>query len=205
MWDDRTGSVWSHLDGRAISGELAGGALEVLPLQTTTWAAWVADHPETTVIDIDTGFQYRENVSLSGASLGRTFQDSLDGIDDRLPLNELVLGVLVGQQSTAFRIDAIRDDVPMHSDVDGVPVVILADAEGEPSLAYHRALTDGTVLDFERSDDGAVRDEQTGSRWTSSGLAVDGELAGVQLTFVTSFLSEWYGWAAFHPDTKIEG
>ena len=66
----------------------------------------------------------------------------------------------------------------MHSDVDGVPVVILADAEGEPSLAYHRALTDGTVLDFERSDDGAVRDEQTGSRWTSSGLAVDGELAG---------------------------
>ena len=205
MLDDRTGSVWSHLDGRAIGGQQAGEALEVLPLQTTTWGAWVADHPETTVIDIDTGYRYRENVTLSGGGLGGTFEASLDGIDDRLPLNELVLGVLVGQQATTFRIDAIRDNVPLHSELDGIPLVILADAEGEPSLAYHRALTDGTVLDFERTEDGTVRDTQTRSRWTSSGLAVDGELAGVQLTFVTSFLSEWYGWAAFHPDTTIEG
>lgn len=204
MWDDRTGSVWSHLDGRAIGGELAGEALEVLPLQTTTWGAWVADHPGTTVIDIDTGFEYRERVSLGGGGLGRTFADSLDGIDERLPVNELVLGVLVGQQATAFRIEGIRDDVPLAVEVAGVPLVILADAAGEPSLAYHRALTDGRVLDFERVD-GAVRDLQTGSRWTSSGLATEGELAGVQLTFVTSFLSEWYGWAAFHPDTSIEG
>jgi hypothetical protein len=204
MWDDRTGSVWSHLDGRAIGGELAGEALEVLPLQTTTWGAWVTDHADTTVIDIDTGFEYRERVSLAGGGLGRTFADSLDGIDDRLPLNDLVLGVLVGQQATAFRIEAIRDEVPLAAEVAGVPLVILADAVGEPSLAYHRALTDGRVLDFERSD-GEIRDRQTGSRWTSSGLATEGGLAGVQLTFVTSFLSEWYGWAAFHPGTSIEG
>ncbi len=30
-----------------------------------------------------------------------------------------------------------------------------------------------------------------------------GELAGLQLTFVTSFFTEWYGWAAFHPETAI--
>jgi hypothetical protein len=32
---------------------------------------------------------------------------------------------------------------------------------------------------------------------------VEGELEGVQLAFVTSFLTEWYGWAAFHPETTI--
>lgn len=205
MFDDRTGSVWSHLDGRAIGGELAGEALEVLALQTTTWAAWVADHPETTVLALDTGYRYRNEVNLAGGGLGRTFADSLDGIDERLPVNELVIGVLVGEQATAFRVDVIRDDLPLQAEVDGIPLVILADTEGEPSLAYHRALTDGRVLDFDRSEDGTLRDTQTASRWTSSGLAVDGELAGVQLTFVTSFLSEWYGWAAFHPDTTIEG
>ena len=44
---------------------------------------------------------------------------------------------------------------------------------------------------------------QTGTRWDSSGLAVEGDLTGVQLAFVTSFFTEWYGWAAFHPDTTI--
>ena len=205
MWDDRTGTVWSHLDGRALSGELEGEFLDVLALHSTTWEAWVADHPDTTVIDIDTGFDYRENVRLAGGSLGRSFQASLDGIDERLPLNELVLGVLVGSEATALRIEGIRDDIPLHAEIDGVPLIILADANGEPSLAYHRALTDGTVLDFERFDDGTLHDTSTGSRWTSTGLAIEGELTGVQLTFITSFLSEWYGWAAFHPDTTITG
>ena len=63
---------------------------------------------------------------------------------------------------------------------------------------------DGRVLDFERAGEaGSIVDVQTGSRWSSAGLALEGELAGVQLTFVTSFLTEWYGWAAFHPDTVI--
>jgi hypothetical protein len=38
-------------------------------------------------------------------------------------------------------------------------------------------------------------------RRLASDLAVEGELAGAQLTFGTSFFTEWYGWAAFHPDT----
>ncbi len=74
--------------------------------------------------------------------------------------------------------------------------------EARPAL--DRLLTDGRVLDFERRGD-AIYDVQTGSRWTSSGLAVEGDLAGVQLAFVTSFFTEWYGWAAFHPDSTIFG
>ena len=75
---------------------------------------------------------------------------------------------------------------------------------GAPSLAYHRALSDGRVLRFERRD-GAIHDVETGTRWSPSGLGLAGELAGVQLTFVTSFFTEWYGWAAFHPETGIYG
>ena len=58
MLDDRTGTVWSHLDGRAVAGELEGTQLEIRALQTTAWASWLAEHPETTVPAVDTGYGY---------------------------------------------------------------------------------------------------------------------------------------------------
>jgi hypothetical protein len=202
MWDEATGSAWSHLDGAALAGPLEGEQLAILPLQTTTWEAWVEQHPQTTVPDIDTGHGYRR-VSLGRAGISRTFRETLDGVDERLPENELVIGVLAGDGAAAFPVEAAVA-APMQGGVGGVPVVVLEDARGIPTLAYHRALSDGRVLDFERvGEAGSIVDVQTGSRWSSGGLALDGELAGVQLTFVTSFLTEWYGWAAFHPETVI--
>lgn len=202
MWDEATGSAWSHLDGVALAGALEGEQLAILPLQTTTWAAWVEEHPQTTVPAIDTGHSYRR-VSLGRAGISGTFRDTLDGVDPRLPENELVIGVLAGAGAAAFPVEAAAA-APMQGAVGGVPVVVLEDTGGIPSLAYHRALSDGRVLDFERAGEaGSIVDVQTGSRWSSAGLALEGELAGVQLTFVTSFLTEWYGWAAFHPETAI--
>ena len=203
MTDDRTGSVWSHFDGAALEGPLAGEQLRILPLQTTTWGAWLEQYPETTVPVVDTGYRYRD-AGVGRAGLGSMFRASLPELDERLRENELVIGVLAGDEARAFPIQRAPADAPMQQGVGGVPVVILEDSDGIPSLAYHRALSDGRVLDFERRD-GAIRDLQTGSLWNASGLAVEGELAGVQLTFITSFFTEWYGWAAFHPETTIYG
>lgn len=201
MVDDATGTTWGHLDGLALAGPLAGERLTILPLQMTTWASWLAAHPSTTVIDIDTGYEYRQQVQLGRDALRGAFLETLGELDAQLPAGELVIGVLAGSEAMAFPL-AAQGDAPMQAEVDGVPVVILEDAEGLPSLAYHRALSDGRVLSFERID-GAIHDVETGTRWSSSGLGLEGELAGVQLTFVTSFFTEWYGWAAFHPETDI--
>ena len=203
MVDDRTGTVWSHLDGSAVQGELAGRQLEIRPLQTTTWSAWVEQHPETTLPVVETGYEYRP-VRIGGSRLSQTFRQSLEEIDARLAENELVIGVLAGDEARAFPIRRVPEDAPMQDVVGGAPVVIFEGSDGLPSLAYHRALTDGRVLDFERRD-GAIYDTQTGSRWNASGLAVEGELVGVQLAYVTSFFTEWYGWAAFHPHSAIYG
>lgn len=202
MWDDQTGTVWSHIDGLALSGDLDGAQLPILQLRTATWAEWLADHPETTVMSNETRYEHSyRDVSIGRSGLGRQFRDTLDSIDPRLPENTLVIGALAGTEARAFPLgsDGAR---PMQAELDGVPLVVLEDSEGTPSLAYHRKLSDGQVLDFERRDD-ATYDVQTGTRWSADGLALEGELAGVQLTFVTSFLTEWYGWAAFHPETSI--
>ncbi len=205
MVDDQGGSAWSHLDGSALNGPLAGEQLEVLPLQTTTWGAWLEEHPGSTTVDINTGSQNQYgDVNLGNGGLRGGFLATLDEIDTRLPENELVIGVIAGDGAEAFPIERAASSSPMQDAVGGVPVVVLEDSQGVPSLAYHRLLTDGRILDFERRGD-AIYDVQTGSRWASSGLAVEGDLAGVQLAFVTSFFTEWYGWAAFHPDSTIFG
>jgi len=111
--------------------------------------------------------------------------------------------VLAGSEAMAFPLAAVGS-APMQGEVDGLPVVILEDADGVPSLAYHRGLSDGRVLSFERRD-GGIYDLETGTRWSPSGMGLEGELSGVQLSFVTSFFTEWYGWAAFHPETRIYG
>ena len=170
MVDNGTGSTWSDLDGSALSGLLAGEQLDIQPLQTTTWGSWLEEHPETTTVGIETGYSYRNVVRLGREGLRGGFIATLEQIDPRLPEGELVIGVLAANAAAAFPIGRVPADAPMQDGVGGVPVVVLEDAEGSPSLAYHRVLSDGRVL-----------------------------------AFVTSFFTEWYGWAAFHPDTTIYG
>ena len=49
------------------------------------------------------------------------------------------------------------------------------------------------------------RVEQTGSTWNVSGMATSGELAGTQLTQITSDDQFWFALAAFFPDRDIRG
>ena len=178
--------------------------MEILPLPTTTWAAWRDQHPDTTVLDIATGYEgrYREEIWIGGDTLRQGFFETLDEVDERLPVGELVIGVLAGSGAAAFPLMEATDGNVMQAEVGGIPVVVLEDSEGAPSLAYHRALGDGRVLTFERRADG-IYDVETGTRWAGDGMGEAGALVGVQLTFVRSFFTEWYGWAGFHPATTI--
>jgi hypothetical protein len=50
-----------------------------------------------------------------------------------------------------------------------------------------------------------IIDEETGSTWSAAGLAVAGPLAGTQLTPVPAVTTLWFAWAAFQPDTVVQG
>ena len=49
--DIETGSVWSVLTGEALSGELAGSRLEVLPGFAVFWFAWSDYFPDTDIFE----------------------------------------------------------------------------------------------------------------------------------------------------------
>lgn len=57
LYDRQTKSLWSQLKGEAISGKLKGTSLPVLPVVHTTWREWQSRHPDSVVLDEDTGFK----------------------------------------------------------------------------------------------------------------------------------------------------
>ena len=52
MMDVETGSLWSHILGEAMQGELKGTQLDSLPCDMVTWEAWLREHPKTTVLNL---------------------------------------------------------------------------------------------------------------------------------------------------------
>ena len=52
MVDIETDTLWNQLTGEAIAGPLEGTVLERFPITVTTYGEWIAEHPDTAVLDI---------------------------------------------------------------------------------------------------------------------------------------------------------
>ena len=63
FYDRQTASLWSQIWARAVSGEMAGQRLTLLPLRHTTWRHWRSRYPTTLVLSTDTGYSrdYQHN------------------------------------------------------------------------------------------------------------------------------------------------
>ena len=62
MYDRATNSLWHQFTGKPVVGTLvdSGIKLEVQPVLLTTWGDWLTAHPDTTVLDIETGLYPQE-------------------------------------------------------------------------------------------------------------------------------------------------
>lgn len=205
MDDRQTGSVWTHFDGTVLQGPLAGRdlAMTIVPLAHTTWESWLADHPDTLVLDWfeEHSARYRR-IDPGRAGLTWIFEKSLSGTDDRLEANRLVLGAGVGDDFRAYPLDENEELRVLDDELGGHPVVVVLDGTEDFGLAWS-AVVNGEARAFS-VDDGVLVDDR-GTRWDMTGRGVDGPDEGEQLEFVTSFVTEWYGWAAYHPTTEIHG
>lgn len=205
--DDHTGSFWSPFVGEALHGPLKGRALVRIPLVLARWDEWSRLHPGTQVA-------YGEQASREGhGHRPRPGSPGLDkhmkstmatNIDPRLPHNTLVLGIAAGGNSRAYPLHALKTaDAMVLNDTLGVtPIAVFHLPQTTIAVAFSRQM-ENTVLVFERTSDGALMDQNSGSLWNYSGMAVEGSLAGQQLEFVSSGVEEWYIWSAYHPDTEV--
>jgi Protein of unknown function (DUF3179)/Galactose oxidase, central domain/Kelch motif len=103
FYDNKTHSLWSQINGKAITGPDKGQQLKELASISTAWEVWKAYHPKSLVLSTDTGFARnyqtspytRDNSPYSGGL-------AISHEDDRLSPKEMVIAVDVDHHSEAF-------------------------------------------------------------------------------------------------------
>jgi hypothetical protein len=114
MYDRQTNTLWNQLTGEPVLGELAGTdvTLELLPVVLTTWEEWQNQHPDTLVVDIETGYP---RDYTPGAAYGNYFADAgtmfpVAQRDDTLPAKAQVYALRLDGQPKAYPIDLLVED-----------------------------------------------------------------------------------------------
>ncbi len=221
MYDRQTETYWAQATGQAILGDLVPERLNFVPARLISWADWLEANPNGEVLSIDTGFDrdYGAN-PYGGYDSGSPFLFSGE-VDPRLPGTAHVLGIAQRGAALAVPLEELAGIAEAGWTVTEVEVgrealVVfwkagtssaldagtIADGRDVGASVAYVPKADGKALTFVTDGDGIV-DEQTGSRWSITGMAVEGPLEGSQLEVAVAIDSFWFDWAAFHPQTEV--
>lgn len=110
MFEYHTDSYFDTFRGRAVSGPLqdAEFVLEPVAVHGATWGEWREGHPQTTILASDGGIGRVYSFDPLGGrdDAGPIFP--IGDVDPRLPVQDLVLGVVHGDVTVAFPEVAAR-------------------------------------------------------------------------------------------------
>lgn len=195
----KDGTIWSALSGRALKGPQKGKVLERVPAMTTTWGHWLMLHPESTAYNLFKGDKYPV-IELPDADTWIKHRSSRAATQK----SDLIIGVETGQAQRAFPLDLSKERDCFNDDLEGTPITAFWYGPTQSSVAWVRQVGD-RILTF-RADEIAPEtapfmDNETNSRWTLAGRAVDGPLRGTELKWVTSIQCRAAAWAAEFPET----
>jgi hypothetical protein len=219
MVDRQTRTLWNQLTGRPVLGPLAAGdvKLEKLPVVVIRWGDWLAAHPETLVLSLDTG---HDRPYVPGAAYGGYFASSETMFPVRLrsqllPRKARVFGLEVDGVPKAYPLDRLIAEQVVNDTVNGVPVALVAphsqvEVEGKsvrngpatyfagaPVRAYRTA---GVALHL----DGERLKDAEGGVWTLGEEALIGP-EGQRAERLAGFLAYWFGWNSYYPGSLVYG
>jgi hypothetical protein len=212
MFDEETMSLWSTLEGKPVVGALVDTGLQMTShaAVTTTWGEWRADHPDTTVLSLDTGHKrdYSEGAAYRDYFGNDRLYFQVSKVDTRLPNKTEMLVMTVkplagGEgQPVAIAADFLKKTPVFHFEVAGRRLVIVTSKAGANRVYDVRG---HDVVFQSRSPAGPLVDT-TGRRWTQTETALVSESgAGVRLPRYVAQRAFWFGWYAQYPDTLLLG
>lgn len=221
MYDRTTESLWTHYDGRAVIGALTGVELDPISAPLLAWADFKDQFPDGIVLDRDrTGARrdYGTNPYGGYDDVGSSPFLFRGDADTRAELLRRVVGVVIGEDAKAWTLDGLMDGVASvtSGELAGQDLVILWKA-GQASALDSSAISggfdvgsvgvfdphvDGRTLTFEATGPGFF-DIETGTQWSITGRALDGELAGAQLTPVPHLDTFWFSWSSYRGQTDL--
>ena len=217
MYDRQTHTLWHQFLGEPAVGPLAdsGIVLEVLPVLVTTWAEWLAEHPDTTVLALETGvyppssyasesdrrsiyFYYRRDPE----TMFPVFQRS-----DLLTTKSQVLGLKVDGQTRAYPLDLLLQEPVINDSLGGQNLVVVTSPMGGGARAYQRDEYEFSLAPGRDTGEGLpILADQHGQLWQVR----EDALAKVDnpkqlLPRLPAHIAYWFGWYAFYPGTEVYG
>ena len=221
MYDRLTRTLWNQLTGEPVLGELAETdiRLNILPIVLTSWADWLDQHPDTLVLDRETGV-YPGDFYEPGVLYGEYFasEETMFPVWQRsnlLEAKDFVYTLYLDGFPKAYDVKALAQEIVLNDTVGPIPVVLIAARDTvtvnglsrrSGSVTYTNG---GEVRAFDRGDEnfepGLTPDsvvDSAGRTWKVTEEALlgpDGETA----PRINGHLAYWFGWYAFFPETEL--
>ena len=214
MYDRLTNTLWSSLVGKPVIGKLAMRddlVLDYFPVALTTWQEWLEEHPDTGIISNDTGYytprMYQPESDTRSiyypyrANPGTMFP--VWNRDDRLEVKDEVLALSEGDVQKAYPISSLNEIRVVNDSIGETEIAILASSISSDARVFERGGREFKLNPDEQTPvvPKTVVDDE-GQVWQVSDTSLtspDGET----LERLPSFVSFWFGWYAFHPDTLL--
>ncbi len=202
MQDRETRTLWSHITGRAMEGQLLGQQLAAIPSVQTNWADWLARHPETKVL--------KKGAEIRSSRYQQYFDDEEKNgmframwLQERMLGKTLVHGVTGGPHALAVTDTRLAPGQVVNAKLGDEAVVLLRTSDG--GVRAWVRLHQGVPLQFHREGGaGPVTDRGTGSTWDlEQGVCTAGEHLGTRLEEKTVLLTYWFAGSGFYPNTVV--
>ena len=144
MFDLNTFSVFDTFTGVAVSGPLReqGVVLEQTSMVTSTWGDWKREHPDTTIVAEDGGIGRTYQLDPLGSRDDRGPIFPIGNVDERLPVQEQVLGIITDDGTPiAFPVAQARAELDAARTVQLLGILLVTDGSG-----VRATLEDGTEV-----------------------------------------------------------
>ena len=215
MYDRETNTIWHQFTGEPVIGPLvdSGIKLPFFPVALTTWGEWLEEHPDTTVLSLETGV-YPPSGYPPESDPRAVYNDYFTSPGTRFPVwnrndaletKALVLGLVVGGAQKAYSITELQQERVVNDVVAGADLVVIASSLSEAARAYERG---GRTFVLPEGDapEGLPRElfDGDGVNWlVQDDALVNGEDPSQRLKLLPSQVSFWFGWFAFYPETLV--
>jgi hypothetical protein len=222
MYDRQTRTLWNQLTGEPVMGPLVeeNVTLDLLPVVLTTWEEWQRQHPETLILDIETGhartyepgFAYGDYFAAAG-TMFPVWQRS-----DLLATKDQIYALRIDGTPAAYPLEILARERIVNDRVGPTNIVLVAPHAVVDVVGVSRRLGGGVtysagseVRAFERGEHeftpGETPDtviDETGAVWQVTEEALVGP-NGETAPRISGHLAYWFGWFAFFPQTQLYG
>ena len=170
-----------------------GIELNIMPVVTTTWGQWRAQHPDSKVLAPDTGFarDYTPNSAYGDYFSSPNLMFPALTPDERLDQKDQVFGLRISGAEKAWPLTSFTGGRVINDRIGTVNLVVVGDAASRSVRAYRSG-----GRQFEKLNDDLKLIAHNGQSWKVSESDLIGP-DGETLSRLPGHLPYWFAWSNY--------